>query len=56
MGQIHNKSAPDSGYASVEGEEDEGEVEETEIPQKLIGHEDINAILSDLFEQEFVIR
>jgi protein-lysine N-methyltransferase EEF2KMT len=54
--QIHDESAPDSGYASAEGEEDEGEVEEGEVFQKLIGHEDINVILSDPFERAFAIK
>ena len=54
--QIHDKSLPDSGYASAEGEEGEGEIEEAEMSQKLIGHEDFGALRSDPFEREFVIK
>ena len=54
--KTHDESAPDSGYASAEGEEDEGEVEEVEVSQKLIGYEDIDALLSDPFEREFAVK
>ncbi|KAF9785494.1 putative methyltransferase-domain-containing protein [Thelephora terrestris] len=53
---IHDKSAPDSGYASAEGEEDDDEVEEAEVSQKLIGHEDIDVLRSDPFEREFAVK
>ena len=53
---IHDKSTPDSGYASAEGEEDEGEIEEAEVSQKLIGHEDVDALPSDPFEREFAVE
>lgn len=54
--RIHDESAPDSGYASAEGEEDEDEVEEAEVSQKLIGHDDIDVLRSDPFEREFAIK
>ena len=55
--RIHNLSAPDSGYASAEGEEDEeDEVEEEEVSQKLIGHEDADVLRSDPFEREYAIK
>ena len=54
--RTHDKSAPDSGYASAEGEEDEDEVEEAEVFKKLIGHEDVDVLRSDPFEREFAVR
>lgn len=55
--RIHGSAVPDSGYASAEGEDDEeNEVEEEEVSQKLIGHEDIDVLRSDPFEREYVIK
>ena len=55
--RIHYSSAPDSGYASAEGEDDEeDEVEEEEVSQKLIGHEDIDVLRSDPFEREYAVK
>jgi len=55
--RIHDLSVPDSGYASAEGEDDEvEEVEEEEVSQKLIGHEDIDVLRSDPFERDFAIK
>lgn len=55
--RIHNSSAPDSGYASAEGEDDgEDEVEEEEVSQKLIGHEDVDVLRSDPFEREYAVK
>lgn len=57
VAQTHDGSAPDSGYASAEGEEDECEVEvEGEVFRKLIGFEDVDVILSDPFERAFAIK
>ena len=48
---------PDSGYASAEGEDDEeDEVEEEEVSQKLIGHEDIDVLRSDPFERDYAVK
>jgi predicted nicotinamide N-methyase len=55
--RIHDLSIPDSGYASAEGEDDEeDQVEEEEVSQKLIGHEDVNALRSDPFERKYAVK
>jgi len=55
--RTHDLSAPDSGYASAEDDNDEeDEVEEEEVSQKLIGHEDIDAFRSDPFEREYAVK
>lgn len=55
--RIHDLSAPDSGYASAEGEDDEDEVEEEDsVSQKLIGHEDNDVLRSDPFEREYAVK
>jgi len=55
--QIHDPSAPDSGYASAEGEEDEeDEVEAEEVSRKLIGRGDIDALRPDPFEREYAVK
>ena len=55
--RTHNSSAPDSGYASAEGEDDEeDEVEEGEVSKRLIGHEDIDVIRSDPLERGFAVK
>ena len=53
--RIHDVSAPDSGYASAEGEE-EDEVEEEEVSKKLIGHGDVDVLRSDPFEREYAVK
>ena len=54
--RIHGVSAPDSGYASAEGEEEEDDVEEEEVSKKLIGHEDVDFVRSDPFEREYAVK
>ena len=54
--RIHDLSAPDSGYASAEGDDDEDEVEVEEVSQKLIGHEDSDVLRSDPFEREYAVK
>ena len=55
--RTHDLSAPDSGYASAEDENDEeDEVEEEEVSQKLIGHEVIDVLRSDPFEREYAVK
>ena len=57
MSRPHDSSAPDSGYASAEGEDDEeDEVEEGEVSGRLIGHEDIDVLRSDPFERGFAVK
>lgn len=55
VAKIHDRSVPDSGYASAEGEEDD-EVEEAEVSRKLIGYDDVDALRSDPFEREFAAK
>ena len=55
--RVHDSSSPDSGYASAEGEDDEeDEVEEDDVSQKLIGHEDIDILRSDPFERDYAVK
>ncbi|KAI0778904.1 S-adenosyl-L-methionine-dependent methyltransferase [Trametes elegans] len=51
---IHDTSVPDSGYASAEGEDDDGDelVEDTEEEPAF----DIDILRSDSFEREYAIR
>ena len=57
VARTHDSSTPDSGYASAEGEDDEeAQLEEDEVSQKLIGHDDIDALQSDPFERDYAVK